>query len=193
MINNLNVILDIVNIVCQIIVAVSAIIAIIITIKQVNNRGKINLKTRFRVSERIGFDGDLQAITKREDFVHEPCISISIFNNGISKVFINSIGMACKSTIKGDKRKITGEYVSTDDEFVIGPGEFKSVSLGYLEAWLDGNKNVKETDEIYVVVNYNMDKTRYYKTTYTFGSIIKDWRERVKRIEKDDSKFFDKR
>lgn len=189
----MSIILDIINVVCQIIVALSAVIAIVITIKQVNNRGKINLKTRFRVSERIGFDGELQAITQREDFVHEPCIIISIFNNGISKVFINSIGMACKSTIKEDKGKITGEYIATDDEFVIGPGEFKNISLGYLEAWLHGHKDVKETDEIYIVVNYNMDKTRYYKTTHTFGSVIKEWRERVERIEKDDSKFFDKK
>lgn len=37
-----------------------------------------------------------------------------------------------------------------------------------------------------------MDKTRYYKATQTFVSVLKEWRERVERIEKEDAKFFDK-
>lgn len=47
---------------------------------------------------------------------------------------------------------MAAEYIAIDDEFVIGLGEFRSVTLGILAAWLHGNKDVKETDEIYVVV-----------------------------------------
>lgn len=45
---------------------------------------------------------------------------------------------------------------------------YRSVSLHHLEVWIDGKNQVKMENDIYVVLNYNMDKTQYYKTNYNF-------------------------
>lgn len=187
---NLNDILNIINTGCQIIMAVSAIVAIIITIKQINSRSGINLKTKFRVSEAIGFKSESMQINSREDFEHVPIISIEVYNDGISNVFINSIGMACIQKGKKNKKYVTGEYMVNEQDFILEPGVYKSVSLHHLEIWLDSNNRVEKYDDICVVINYNMDKTKYYKTSYNFGMVKKEWEDRIEKIQENDDKFF---
>ncbi len=184
----LNDILNIINIICQIIVAISAIIAIIITIKQIKGKSRINVKVKFAVCEAIRYSPNFHKSGSREEIEHLPILSIGIYNNGISKIFINSTGIACVQ--RKWKKKKNGEFVAQEGNFILEPGIYKNISLSHFELWLAGNDQVNETDIIYITIEYNMDKSKQYKTTYNLGTIKEDWENRLESIKKSDNKFF---
>lgn len=186
----LNNVLNIINVICQIIIAFSAIVAIIVTIKQIKSKSRVNIKVKFFVSEDIGFNSNFAQTKSREDIKHVPVLSIAIYNNGISPIFINSIGIVCVQKNKRWKKCVNGKFVAHEKNFILKPGVYQSFSLHYFEIWLDGNNQVNETDIIYVSIDYNMDKNKQYETTYNLGMVKEEWKNIIKKIKESDDEFF---
>lgn len=158
--------LNLLNCVFQGIIAFAAVVAIIITIKQISGKTSINLnmKKEFRISE-----------IKEGQFVVE--LVIHMVNLGMAPVYISSTGVQLWIHNKPKfKMKIA------NDAFVLQSGHCKSVYGVYHSEMIDDKASLH--DKIKIYAECQMNKVFYDRTVFSYDEFFHEYERMRKRIEK---------
>lgn len=159
-------VLDILNCIFQGIIAIAAVVAIWITLKQISSRANVNLKmkTEFRLNE-----------TKEGDFFVE--LVIHMVNLGIAPIYISSSGVQL-----WEHRKPKFKMRISDESFVLESGASKSVSGQYISEMMDDKASLSDKVRIYVVCQ--MDKIFYEKKECSYAEFQHECEKIRKRVDK---------
>lgn len=162
--------MDLFNCISQCIIAVAAVVAIIITIRQISSKTKINLKMHmnFVLNEKIG----------EKAFVE---LKIQMVNLSMAPLFVSSCGIQL-----WDNRKVKLTIPISEKPFVLRPGQSETVADEYLNELI--NDIALLHDRVRIYAESQMDKV-YYEKKYIFYDEFKHEFEkcnkRANKINKD--------
>lgn len=159
-------VLDILNCLFQGVIAIAAVVAIWITVKQISGRANVNLKmkTEFRLNE-----------TREGEFFVE--LVIHMVNLGMAPVYISSSGVQL-----WEHRKPKFKMRLSDDSFVLKSGESRSVCGQYKSEMLDDKASLHDKVRIYAVCQ--MDKVFYEKKSCSYDEFQHECEKIRKRVDK---------
>jgi hypothetical protein len=159
-------VIEIINCFFQGIIAIAAVVAIWIAVKQISGRAKANLKmkTEFRLNE----------TTSGEFYVE---LVIHMVNLSMAPVYISALGIQLWE--KG-KSKYTMRISNTP--FVLLSGESKTVSGQYISEMIDDKASLHDNIKIYAICQ--MDKVYYEKRTITYDEFKHESEKISKRVDK---------
>lgn len=157
-------ILNIINCVFQGIIAVSAVVAIWITIGQISGKAKIKLKmkTEFRLNE-----------TEGGEFIVE--LVIHMVNLGMAPVYISSSGIELWR-----HRKCKYKMRISNESFVLKSGESKTVCGKYFSEMIDDVSLLSDSVKTYATCQ--MDKIVYEKKECSYDEFKHKWESADRKI-----------
>lgn len=154
--------IDLINCACQIIVAVAAVVAIIITLQQVSGKSKVKLKatTKFQINERHD---------------HTFCVELVLYivNLGMAPVYISESGIQL-----WDNRKEKWQMIVSKDPIIIKPGDIAEISCEYNSELVDDHAALRDTVSVYA--KCQLDRCWFDKSRIPYGE-FKHESEKVSR------------
>lgn len=176
-------ILDFVNTISQVVIALCAIIAIVITIRQVRYIGKANIKGYYRCA--------LGAIEYNDSKEIEVVagVNIKIINMGLSPVYIEYCGLE----FIGKERNSDYPGIMTTSEVVcINPGESYDGTISHIELLLDKiDDEVSLHDRVYVYVQLCNGEEQKWKTDDDYATFKHECTKMINRAEEENKTFKD--
>lgn len=151
-----------INTVSQLVIAISAVVAIIIAIKQTRYKGKANIKGYYKCKLGMIEHND----SKELEVVSG--ISIKIINLGLSPVYIENCEIEFAKKIRN---KNNPGFMTVSDVVCIKPGESYIGSIPLKEFIIDDiNDKVSIHDKVYVYAQLCNGKIRKWKTKVDYAS-----------------------
>lgn len=167
--------LNFINTISQVVIALSAIIAIIITIKQVRYRGKANIKGYYKCALGVIRDNT----SNKSEVVAG--VSIQIVNLGLSPVYIEYCGLKFIGKIKN---KNYPGIMTTSDIVRINPGESYNGSIPYIELLLnDIDDKVSLHDKVYIYAQLCNGKEHSWETGEDYAMFKYECVKMIKRAK----------
>lgn len=171
LISNIGLALDIMNAVCQVIMAIAAIIAIIITIKQIQLRRKSDL--------RVSYTCGMGAIDRDDKLQIVVGASITLRNIGFAPVYYDNCGLMFVRDRKVlPKKNYPGIMAMKSVGKQIGvlqPGESACESIHMLEDLLQCVNNdhpISENEKVYIFIELCNGKRFYWDTGDTYKNLL---------------------
>jgi hypothetical protein len=142
--------LDLINCVCQIIMALAAVIAICITVKQVSGKSKVHLRatTEFRINERHNHTFYVELI-------------LNVVNLGMAPVYMSEVGIQL-----WDGRREKWKMRISTDPIVIMPGDIAKISGEYDTEMMDDHATLRNKVCVYVKCQLDRFWFEKVKTPY---------------------------
>lgn len=182
---NIEMLLNIINVLCQIILTITAIVAIIITIEQIQNKSKSKLKASYKCG--MGLyekDGDYEVVVG---------VSINLINIGLGPVYYQECGLIFVNGKKySSKRSYPGIIANStvkSDSKTLMPGESTYESINKIELLLDSvNKDQKilNSDKVYIFVDWCNGMQFTWNTGDTYEQFLFKYNQVKNRKEKDE-------
>lgn len=159
-------VLAVLNCIFQGIIAVAAVIAIRITIRQISGRANVNMKmnTEFRLNE-----------VKDEGFIVE--LAIHMVNLGMATVYVSECGICLWA-----HRKPKFRMRISDDSFVLKSGQSRTVCGEYNGEMLDDMASLRDKVRIYAICQ--MDKVYYDKKKHFYNDFKHKYEKVARRVNK---------
>lgn len=156
---------NVLNCFFQCIIAVAAVVAIWITIKQISGKGSIHIKLKTKFDLKLNDDNRKEVV-----------LVIHMVNLGMAPVYISSCGIELyKHKHKKYKMRVF------DNPFVLKPGYSKMVSGYYLSGEMDDKASLRDKVRIYLICQ--MDKVYYEKKRYNYDEFKHEYEKVLKRID----------
>lgn len=162
--------------ICQILIALFALIAICITINQIS--GKVNPKLGMSLQFGLGM------LKYSEKLEVTPGVCILIANLGMAPVFISECGV---EFFQGKTFK-TGLFV-TNEPFVLQPGECVTKSMHHLEFLMpEFDDKVSLRDKVRIYAKDGAGRTFYKKTEFDYAGFKFEFEKFVKRAKESNER-----
>lgn len=168
-------VLDLINTGTQIIMSLSAVVAIIIAIKQTNYKWKANIKGYYKCG--LG----MVKCNKSNEFEVIAGINVKIINLGLSPVYIEHCGIEFVTNMKN---KNNPGFMTVSDIICIKPGESYNGSIPLKEFTInDIDDKVSLHDKLYVYAQLCNGKTHKWKTKDDYASFKHEAEKMIKRAK----------
>lgn len=167
--------LNFINTITQVVIALSAIIAIIITISQVRYKAKANIKGYYKCA----LGAIKQDITNKIEVIAG--VNIKIVNLGLAPVYIEYCGLKFVGKIK--EKNYPG-IMTTSSIICIKPGESYDGTIPYMNLLLDDiDDKVALHDKVYVYAQLCNGKEHIWRTDDDYAAFKHECRKMIKRAE----------
>lgn len=163
---------NVINNICQVVMAISSVIAIVIAIMQIRYRRKPNLKLSYSYAMGLHKNSNKQEIIAG--------ISVKIINLGLSPVYIEYCGLQ----FVNKEKKFNSPGIMTEYNVVkIAPGESFSGSIPHVELLLNNLENeVALHDKMYIYVQLCNGKTYKVRTNEDYASFKHEFLKVAKKV-----------
>lgn len=177
--------LNLINVLCQIILTITAIVAIIITIKQIQNKSKSKLKVSYKCGMGLyKIDDNCKIVIG---------VSINLINIGLGPVYYDDCGLIFVNGKKySSKRSYPGIIANTTiekDSKVLMPGESSCESIYEIEWLLDcvnKDKKISNRDKVYIYVDLCNGMQFAWDTGDTYEEFLFKYNQVKNRKEKNE-------
>lgn len=177
-------IFNFINVISQLVIAISAVVAIIIAIKQTRYKGKANIKGYYK----CGLGMIEHNVSKEFEVVSG--ISIKIINLGLSSVYIEYCGIKFAKKLRN--RNAPG-FMTVSDVVCIKPGESYTGSIPINDFIInDINDKVSIHDMVYVYAQLCNGKIHKWKTEDDYASFKHEAEKMINRAKESNHKKEDK-
>lgn len=150
---------DILNVICQLILTITGVVAIIFTLKQVANYKDPKLLLEFRCGA---------GLNKKNKTTYFICI-VTVANLGLSKIYLVSSGLMTKNN-----DKIPGEMKS----FFLEPGQKEEFLVLHFQNVIDCEGIVKNrNDKPFVYAENGIGKVYKKQINFTYEQIYEKYQE----------------